>query len=409
MKFYFPDSQDLVNPGYDFVHDEYPPHRVRQRDDRYAHEVLSEPAYDGILVSKAVVDGSVGGAGRYSVPQRQRIYRMGVREFFRLPEYAVTMGDCGSFTYANEASPPYSVAEVLDFYEDCGFDAGVSVDHIILGYSKDGKKASDDWYCRQQTTLDLAQKFLDEARSRGSRVEPVGAAQGWDPQSYAKSVEELQKMGFARIALGGMIALRTPDILDCLDAISEVRQEGTGLHLLGISRIENFDEFKSLGVTSFDSTSAFRQAFMDDRDNYHTVSGKYAAIRVPQVEGNPALKRAILSGRVSQADAVVLERDALRALRDYDAGRVSADTALDAVLSYERLVNGDKKKSYAEQYRTMLEDAPWQSCNCGLCAKHGIEIAIFRGTERNKRRGFHNMATLRKKISLRLKGLQNDR
>ena len=34
MKFYFPDSQDLVSPTYDFAQDEYSPYRVRQRDDR---------------------------------------------------------------------------------------------------------------------------------------------------------------------------------------------------------------------------------------------------------------------------------------------------------------------------------------------------------------------------------------
>ena len=32
--------------------------RHRQRDDRYAHEVLAEPPFEGILVSKAIVDGT---------------------------------------------------------------------------------------------------------------------------------------------------------------------------------------------------------------------------------------------------------------------------------------------------------------------------------------------------------------
>ncbi|MFW0793295.1 tRNA-guanine transglycosylase DpdA [Gordonia sp. CPCC 205515] len=406
MKFFFPDSQDLVSPTYDFVHDEYSPLRVRQRDDRYAHEVLSEPAYDGVLVSKAVVDGSVQGAGKYSMPQRQRIYRMGVRAFFRLPKTTSTMGDCGSFTYANEPEPPYSVGEVLDFYEECGFDAGVSIDHVILGYLKHGQPISDDWYRRQQTTLECAQKYLDETQSRNSTVEPVGAAQGWDPISYSESVAELQKMGYKRIALGGMIALKTPDILDCLEAIDDIRADDVGLHLLGISRIENFDDFRSHGVTSFDSTSAFRQAFMDDRDNYHTVDTTYAAIRIPQVEGNVTLKRAILSGRVRQAEAISGERSALVALREYDAGKVSATAALESVLEYERIFIDPKKKSYEAQYRRTLEAAPWRSCRCGLCADHGIEIAVFRGTERNKRRGFHNLATLRKKIALRLEGVQ---
>ena len=85
MKFYFPDSQDQVSPTYDFIHDEHSPLRVRQRDDRYAHEVLAVPAYDGLLVSKAIVDGSIKGVGKYSMPQRQRLYRLGVRGFFRLP------------------------------------------------------------------------------------------------------------------------------------------------------------------------------------------------------------------------------------------------------------------------------------------------------------------------------------
>src|ERR1700722_18097004 len=69
MRFYFADSQDMVAPTYDFVHDEYSALRVRQRDDLYAHEVLDDAPYDGMLVSKAIVDGSVKGAGKYSESQ----------------------------------------------------------------------------------------------------------------------------------------------------------------------------------------------------------------------------------------------------------------------------------------------------------------------------------------------------
>ncbi len=125
MRFYFPDSQDQVSPTYDFIHDEHSPLRVRQRDDRYAHEVLTRPAYQGLLVSKAIVDGTAAGVGKYSMPQRQRFYRLGVRRFFRLPEDVVTLGDCGAFTYVNEPEPPYSVSEVIDFYIRGGFDAGI--------------------------------------------------------------------------------------------------------------------------------------------------------------------------------------------------------------------------------------------------------------------------------------------
>ena len=85
MDFYFPDSQDQIDPTYDFLAEERSPFRVRQRDDRYAHEVHKKPAYPEILVSKAIVDG-IGGAGRYTTAQRHRLYRLGVRGFFRLDD-----------------------------------------------------------------------------------------------------------------------------------------------------------------------------------------------------------------------------------------------------------------------------------------------------------------------------------
>ena len=60
MKFFFPDSQDLVDPSFDFEKETRSDQRLRHRDDLYAHEVFSEPAYDGLLVSKASVDGKAG-------------------------------------------------------------------------------------------------------------------------------------------------------------------------------------------------------------------------------------------------------------------------------------------------------------------------------------------------------------
>ena len=56
-------------------------------------------------------------------------------------------------------------------------------------------------------------------------------------------------------------------------------------------------------MTSFDSTSAFRQAFKDDKDNYHTADRTYTALRVPQVDGNPKLKARIQAGRVSPGES----------------------------------------------------------------------------------------------------------
>lgn len=162
--------------------------------------------------------------------------------------------------------------------------------------------------------------------------------------------------------------------------------------------------FSTLGVTSFDSTSAFRQSFMDERDNYHTLERTFAAIKVPQVDGNVSLKRAILAGKVSQGEAIAAERCSLQALRAYDKGQLSVDETLEAVVEYENVIG--VKKSYRSQYRETLEATPWKTCPCGLCEKHGIEIVIFRASERNKRRGFHNLSVLAEKMkSLRPAGV----
>jgi hypothetical protein len=152
------------------------------------------------------------------------------------------------------------------------------------------------------------------------------------------------------------------------------------------------ESFAEHGVTSFDSTSSFRQAFMDDRKNYHTLTNTYVALRVPQVDGNPALKRAILSGRVSQREAVHGERECLKALRAFDRDEVDLEEAVATLAYYETLTS--PRASYLAEYRRTLQDAPWRRCPCKLCREHGVQIAVFRGTERNKRRGFHNLYVL---------------
>ena len=49
MKFFFPDSQDFVDESFDFVSETRSESRVRQRDDRYPHEMFREAPYDGML------------------------------------------------------------------------------------------------------------------------------------------------------------------------------------------------------------------------------------------------------------------------------------------------------------------------------------------------------------------------
>jgi hypothetical protein len=396
MKYFLPDSQDMVDPSFDFTRERRSATRLRQRDDLYAHEVFAEPAFEGILVSKGIVDGFDMSGGRYTVAQRHRLYRTGAREFFRLTEKKqriTTMGDCGAFTYVEQKKPPYSVDDVVAFYLECGFDHGISVDHVILAFDKsldsDPKRVPADLRARQRVTLDLAREFLKRSRSDRVPFEPLGVAQGWSPKSYAHATAELQKMGYRYIAVGGMVPLRTPEILLSLAAIDEVRRPDTRLHLLGVTRTENLQEFERMGVASFDSTSPLRQAFKDERDNYYTPTRTFAAVRIPQVEGNPKLQKLISSGKLPQGRARELEKGALQAMARLDAGAATVPEALDALRRYDEFcgATGD----YAEAYREVLTEKPWKACACEVCRALGHHVILFRGAERNRRRGFHNV------------------
>lgn len=411
MKYFFPDSQDTVDPSFDFKKETRSNERVRHRDDQYAHEVFSAPAFDGLLVSKGIVDGYGNTGSRYTLAQRHRLYREGIRKFFRLEDRKLSvMGDCGAFTYVREPEPPYTVEQVIDFYVECGFDHGISVDHVIFNYQPkwdaegffEDIEASDARN-RQEITLNLAAEFMAFHRKHKLAFEPMGAAQGWSPRSYAHSVLELQKIGFDYIALGGMVALKTKDILECLRAISEIRNPATRLHLLGVTRTDHLEDFANLGVYSFDSTSPLRQAFKDDKDNYYAPERTYTAIRIPQVDANPTLLKRISSGQVSQDKARKLEGIALEAFEKYDSGAWGLTQALDAIVEYDNFC--DPRKDMREIYREVLIEQPWKQCPCDVCRKLGYHVILFRGAERNRRRGFHNVWVFYQRVQARINNI----
>jgi hypothetical protein len=158
---------------------------VRQADDQYPHEVFASPPYEGVLVSKSSVDGTGGEAGtRYTLAQRHRLLRDGVRSFFRLGDLPVeTMGDCAAFSYVREKRPPFTAQEVIDFYVQCGFDYALSVDHVILAFKPELDQAlpgldfvPEEWRERQKITLELAEEFLALSDAQKCRYTPVGIA-----------------------------------------------------------------------------------------------------------------------------------------------------------------------------------------------------------------------------------------
>ena len=124
-----------------------------------------------MLLSKAMVDPhSTSRDIRYSFAQVQRLKRLGVREFLRLDRPGLkrrleTMGDCGGFSYVNEPEPPFDVDAVIEFYLDCQFDYGISLDHVILGYNErlTEQEVPCDWRNRFDITMEKAREFLARA------------------------------------------------------------------------------------------------------------------------------------------------------------------------------------------------------------------------------------------------------
>jgi queuine/archaeosine tRNA-ribosyltransferase len=398
MKFIFADAQDTIDLDYDFINDEFSKNRIIQRTDKYPHEVFEKKPYDGMLLSRGLLDDGVykSSSRAYSSDLTQRLKREGVKKFLRYYDGEV-FGDNGAFSYHKLDEPPYKVDETVKYYEECGFDYGMSVDHIIFEYDKrfdtdfefdDKFKVSKDMQKRYDITINNAKVFLEESKKQKVNFHPIGVVQAWSPVSMRKSAKTLVDMGYDYIAIGGLVPL---DVDTCEEIIKEIRDEigfDTRIHLLGFAKAKQLDRFLKYKITSFDSTSPLIRAFKDSRNNYYTPTKHYTAIRIPSASSTPALKRKISSGEVDQKEAQVLEKEALNAIRSYDKNLIDLDNTLIAIEKYEKIF---RKNVPIERYRDLLDSKYWQTCKCEVCQGAKIETIIFRNSNRNRRRGFHNL------------------
>ena len=412
MKFIYADSLDLVDPNYDFITDSNARGRSPYWDDVYAHEILGYAPYDGLLVSRGIVGGHKV-AGKYSQSQAMRFRRVGARAFLRLDkppfEKLPIFGDCGAFTYHKEELPPYSPEDMAEFYADGQFTHGCSVDHIIFDFDEtlggmEGRTA--ETHRRFEITLENARAFLPAARHISNRFTPLGVIQGWSPGSMAEAARQLVLMGYDYLAIGGTVPLKSPQIKTCLRAIREAVPADTRLHILGFAKANEIGSFAPFDITSFDTTSPLIRAFKDAKANYYLPAQGdrliyYTAIRVPQVLQNTKLMRLVKRGVLSPDELVTMEREALDRLRAFDREECSLEETLDAVLAYatpaildgtlDDLPGSSSAGMLRTRYRKTLADRPWLECGCVICRAMRIEVIIFRASNRNKRRGMHNL------------------
>lgn len=420
MKFIYADSMDFVDPGFDFEADRTTIGRIVHADDEYPHEFLRRAPYDGILVSRGIV-GDSDIKGKYTESQRMRFRRDGARAFLRYSEKqfpgSLMFGDCGAFQYRDREEPPYTAEDTAEFYSDAGFTHGCSADHLIFdfdeGPGREPQQVPIATRNRYEVTLSIAAEFIRESKRIGKHFTPLGVVQGWSAASMAKAAEKLVKMGYTYLAIGGMVPLEEAQIHRALGAIRDAIPSRVKLHLLGFGKIERLGEYERYGVASFDTTSPLLRAFKDATRNYFVPSKQggldyYTAIRIPQATRNAKLKQRAREGSLDQEHAVALEKAALDALRSYEKRRTKIDSTLDKVICYWDALNWGEETSGAKReraltqqrliYRRTLEDRPWENCTCRTCREGGIESVIFRSSNRNKRRGIHNLHVFYKQL-----------
>jgi hypothetical protein len=398
MRYFLPDWDDRVDPSYDFDFDLPSVGRDPYRDDMYAHEYFGDDeCYDGILVSRFAL--SKNGA------KAREVNRVGLRRYLRLPKRFELMGDCGAFGYIDQREPIFETAELVEFYARSGVDYGVSVDHIIFPAFPDQRQY------RYDLTIRNGIEFLRCHRANGHTFTPVGALQGWDPSSYAEAARRLARAGYRMLAVGGLVRSRTTDILAIARAVTETVGPSVRVHLFGVARERIIPELAALGIFSFDSASPMRTSWMSATKNFLLGDASYTAIRIPfpaperqGVRGDNILTRA--NSDISFAGLQHLEKQALAAVRAYSQRTTTLSEALGAIEAFDREQSrrsdaGGARDIRMQQYRKTLLDRPWTSCDCRVCKDIGVEVVIFRGNNRNRRRGFHNVREFYKTLKAR--------
>ncbi len=420
ITYYVPYWEDRLDLSFDFREDAFGPMR-ETGSDGFAHELFSTPPYDGLLLSRGVVDKSPSGY--------DALCKKGARSYLRLPSSMSVFGDCGAFSYVNEDQPLYETEDVLEYYEAVGVDYGASVDHLVVSsiykaVPTDGAAEGEDnrrrparlkvpmsdaeKMRRRDLTLKNAEDFIRLHSKRGLSFTPVGVAQGWSPKTYSSSVSSLVKMGYRWIALGGLARSRSSDIMAILKEVNRTldrsQVSGAGevrFHLFGVAKLDMIANLQRYRVASMDSASYLRKAWLRSGQNYLATDGQwYTAIRVPQ--SSHARVQDYISKNGKTLDQVRAEESyCLEMLQRYGDGRLAPaefERLLDALVDYDTylLRAGDDGRSFREKtisrekYRRTLQDRPWEKCSCEVCRDLGIHALIFRGTNRNKRRGFHN-------------------
>jgi len=405
MKFFVPEWDDKVDSNYDFLNDNHSG-SPSERDSDYIWHIFGweNVPIDGVLISRAKAEDT---KKKYKAMREDGFY-----SYLNLPKEIETISDCGAFDYIDGEEPRYEPREMMEFYKDVNVTTGVTIDHLIT------KKDQEDKEYRYDITLENAKRMYDLWVSNDDYFENMrlmGALQGWDSNSYGNAANELMNYGFRYLGIGGIARTQTPNLKEIIKRVGqEVKDferknnEKVDIHLFGFARSSLFDVAAKSGVSSFDSASMLRRAWLGVQNNYHLSSEQqFGGLRVryaksakrslkksaeEKKENNIELseleKLCLEDSEKAKEKIKGLEQETLEKLREYDRDEIGFEEAYSTLKRYED-VSGDPDKNL-EYYRETLRQEPWKECSCPICSDLGVEVCIFRGNNRNRRRGFHN-------------------
>ena len=388
--YFFPDWDDYV---YEPFQEEETDEDRSPENRKYAHEIFEDdPPYDGLLLSLAQLRIKKGPLNHLDKKDS-----LSFRDKMQVPKSLWLLGDCGAFSYIEALEPPLSCEQAASLYDQFDFDMGTSVDHIPIS-SISQKKQKD----RMKLTAKYAKEFLEIHRDRQYQFVPIGSIQGIIPKHYADYASEYIEWGYKHIALGGLVRRQDSEILEIVAAVREALQRDTRgkdeniwVHLFGILRPNLQPIFRHLGISSFDSASYLRKAWACSSRNYFTDDGQYGkwygSIRVPFSTSKSMREVAESDPTLANGAMQQLEKECLTNLKRFDERKISEEEVLESVNEYSALLQ--RKKTYnhfSERHKELLNERPWKKCKCKVCKDAGINIVVFRGANRNRRRGFHN-------------------
>lgn len=275
-------------------------------------------------------------------------------------------GDSGAFSFVDEPTPPISVQDVIDFYNQIDADIGASLDHVVPDYDAGydyffgGLNPPQKYTDRMGITIQNGRDFLTECRSQGVRFEPIGSVQGWSPKSYVKCVQEFQKMGYKKLAIGGIAKLSKPSIRELMASIKEVVGD-TELHLFGITQPQLVRELDLPNITSVDGMGPHLGG---------VIRGEYFQTSTKRHKCFPIT-------HVSEETQSALDR------RDYDQLRTYADPT----------TNFDVDQTLEE-----LKGEYWKGCDCIVCTQILGSRVAFHHSDTARHRGFHNLYVIAKEF-----------